>query len=205
MILTIAHSKGGSKKSTTSWHLANGLRYRYPNKKIIIIDTDMQQTITIVNTIRVQKAKLDGFMVYQPKNVDSLLKILDLHQTDMIVVDTGGFDKDINRVAIKKADIVLVPLMASIHDVLGLSMFNTILKKIGVDKINILLTMVHHRQKNFKEILEAISDYPNATLLDSKIPNNSNNYKTMALGLSVYDIDKNFEAYDGVLDELFKH
>ena len=205
MILTIAHSKGGSKKSTTCWHLANGLRKRYPNKKVFVIDIDTQQTITIINSIRKQKAKLDEFIIYQPKNIASLLSILEFHKDDIVLIDTGGFDKDINRTAIKKADMVLVPLMASIHDVLGFRMFSAILKDIGVSKVNILITMVHHRQKNFDEISEALAAFKEAKLLNSKIPNHSENYKTMALGLSIYDIDSKLckYGYEGVIDELF--
>ncbi len=203
MIHTIAHSKGGSKKSTTAWHLANGMRLRYPNKKIIIVDTDTQKTISIVNDIRVKKAKLDGFMIYKPASVAQLLSILDLHKEDIIIVDTGGFDKDINRVAIKKADKVIVPLMSSIHDVLGFSMFNTILKDIGVSSICVLITMVHHRQKNFSEVTKTFENFKGAKLLDTKIPNDCSNYKTMALGLSVYDIESKLSKYyDGVIDEL---
>jgi len=202
MTYTISHSKGGSKKSTTAWHLANGFRKKYPNKKVIIIDTDMQQTITIVNNIR-KGAELDYFDIYQPKSVDDLLKILALHKDDIVIIDTGGFDKDINRVAIKRADKVIVPLMASIHDVLGFSMFNSILDDVGVKHIEVLVTMVHHRQKDFSEIRDAISSFPSAKILKSKIPNNSANYKTMALGLSVYDIDHILcENYDGVINEL---
>jgi chromosome partitioning protein len=202
-ITVTAHSKGGSKKSTTTWHLANGLKKRYPKRNIIIVDTDMQQTISIVNEIREHKAKLEAFKVYRPDGLLALASIFEVHKDDIVLVDTGGFDADINRYAIEKATQVIVPLMASIHDVLGFSMFNQILNDIGVSKVNVLITMVHHRQKNFKEIHEALEDYPSARLFDAKIPAHKDNYKPMELGLSVYDIDSKLcKYYDGVIDEL---
>jgi len=206
MIITIAHTKGGSKKSTTAWHLANGLRQtKYSNgKKIVIVDVDTQQTITIVNDIRASKPKLKAFTVLQPQTIAELLEIFEVHSDDIIICDTGGFDKDINRVAISRADRLIVPLMASIHDVLGLTMFQSIVNEIDkAIKINVLLVGVHHMQTKFQNIEEIISDNPNAKLLSSKILSKNSNFKTMENGLSVYDIkDEICERYDGVLDEL---
>lgn len=206
MIITIAHTKGGSKKSTTAWHLANGLRQKKysKGKNIVILDVDTQKTITIVNDIRASKPKLKAFMVLQPKTISELLEIFEVHSNDIIVCDTGGFDKDINRVAISRADKLIVPLMASIHDILGLAMFQSIISEIGeAIKINVLLIGVHHMQTNFKNIEEIISDNPNAKLLSSKILSKNSNFKTMENGLSVYDIkDEICERYDGVLDEI---
>lgn len=203
MIVAVAHSKGGSKKSTTAWHLANGLKKRYPKREIIIVDTDIQQTISIVNSIREEKGKIEAFKVYRPDGILALASIFHIHKDNIVIVDTGGFDADINRYAIEKADKVLVPLMASIHDVLGFSMFHTILNDIGVASVNVLITMVHHRQKDFSEIVEALEDFKEAKLLNTKIPNSSANYRSMALGLSVYDVGSDLvKYYDGVLDEL---
>lgn len=203
MIVAVAHSKGGSKKSTSAWHLANGLKKRFPKRNIIIVDTDIQQTISIVNSIREERGKLEAFKVYRPDGLLALGSIFEKHKEDIVIVDTGGFDADINRYAIEKADKVLVPLMASIHDVLGFSMFNSILKDIGVKNVNVLITMVHHNQKDFKEIIEALEDFPTAKILDAKILNHSTNYKTMALGLSVFDVGTiTCKNYNGVIDEL---
>jgi chromosome partitioning protein len=209
MIYTLAHTKGGSKKSTTAWHLANGLRQnKYSKgKKIVIVDVDTQQTITIVNDIRASKSKLKAFTVLQPQTIAELLEIFEVHSDDIIICDTGGFDKDINRVAISRADKLIVPLMATIHDILGLTMFQSIISEIDeAIKINVLLVGVHHKQTNFKSIEEIISDNPNAKLLSSKILSKNSNFKTMENGLSVYDIkDDICKRYDGVIDELKRY
>jgi len=208
MIITVAHSKGGSKKSTTAWHLANGLRQaKYSQgKKIVIVDVDVQQTITIVNDIRVSSSNAEAFTVLQAHNIAELLEIFDTHSRDIIVCDTGGFDKDINRVAIARADKLVVPLMASIHDVLGLTMFQSIISEINADiQVNVLLVGVHHKQTNFEDIEKIVQHNPNATLLKGKILSKNSNYKTMELGLSVYDTkDEICKRYDEVLDELTK-
>ena len=206
MIFTIAHTKGGSKKTTTAWHLANGLRQtKYSKgKKVVIVDVDTQQTITIVNDLRAQNENLRTFTVLHPESVSELLEIFDAHKDDIIVCDTGGFDNDINRVAIANATKLIVPLAATINDILGLSMFNSIVQDIDAHlKINVLLVGVHHKQTNFDNIQEIIHDNPHAKLLNSKILSKKSNYRTMEDGLSVYDIDDDIcERYNGVLDEL---
>jgi chromosome partitioning protein len=206
MIITFAHSKGGSRKSTTAWHIANGIRSKQNDSNIIIVDTDQQLTLTCVNDIRINTADQNGFEIYNPDGLLALSSIFEIHSDDIVIVDTGGFDSDINRYAIEKADILVVPLMASIHDVLGFSMFNSILDEIKKDiKINVLLTMVHHRQKDFKDLQELIDQNPNAKLLVAKIPNKAINYKSMALGLSVFDLDDPIsKQYSEVIDELIK-
>ena len=208
--IVVAHSKGGSRKTTTAWQLANALRQkRYAEgRKVVVVDADIQQTITIVNDIRAT-TELKPFTVLQPATVSELLEIFEVHSDDIIIVDTGGFDKDINRVAIEKADEIIVPLAATIHDILGLSMFQSIVDEIGGDiAMNVLLVGVHHKQTNFTDIEEIISDNPNARLLKSKILSKNANFKTMAKGMSVYDTKDNQELckrYDGVLDELSRH
>jgi chromosome partitioning protein len=203
MIHTIAHSKGGSKKSTTAWHLSHGMKKRYPNKKVIVIDLDLQSTTTVVNNIRVQKTNLEGLNIFRVRDVATLLNLLEIHKDDIVIIDTGGFDKDINRVAINKADIVIVPLFSSIHDVCGLKMFDSILTAVNRLDIKVLLTMVHPLQTNFKQIEIEIEKYPNAELLNTKIVDHNDNHKLMWLGLSVYDINSKLcKRYDGVIDEL---
>jgi len=205
--IVVAHSKGGSKKTTTAWHLANALRQeKYAQgRKVVIVDADVQQTITIVNDIRAT-TELNCFTVLQPQTVSELLEVFEVHKDNIIVVDTGGFDKDINRTAIERADKLIVPLSATIHDILGLGMFTSILEEIASNiAINVLLVGVHHRRVKFDDIKEIISDNPNAKLLNSKILLNDANFKTMANGKSVYDEPKHIklcERYDGVLDEL---
>jgi len=208
--IVIAHSKGGSRKTTTAWHLANGLKQNIyaKGRKVLIVDVDVQKTITIVNDIR-STTELEYFRVFQPQTVAELLEIFETHKDDIIVVDTGGFDKDINRVAIEKADEIIVPLSATIHDILGLSMFTSILDEIATNiAINVLLVGVHHKQTNFTDIEEIISDNPRAKLLKSKILSKNANFTTMAKGMSVYNTKDNVELckrYNGVIDELIGH
>jgi len=205
-IVTVAHSKGGSKKSTTAWHLANGLRQsKYAKgRDVVIVDVDVQQTISIVNDIRESSSKFKEFRVLKAHSVSHLLSIFEIHNNDIIVCDTGGFDKDINRVAIERADKLVVPLMASIHDVLGLTMFQSIVSEINASiEVNALLVGVHHKQTNFDDIEKIIEANENATLLKAKILSKNSNYKTMEIGLSVYDTnDELCKRYDEVLDEL---
>lgn len=41
-IITVAHSKGGSRKSTTAWHLLGAIARKH---EVVLIDTDTQKTL----------------------------------------------------------------------------------------------------------------------------------------------------------------
>jgi len=184
MILTIAHSKGGTGKSTIIWnfpHFIKSLR-----KKIIIIDLDFQQTQYYLNEIR-KSIGLKGITVLQPQSADELITILENYKEDYVLIDVGGYDNDINRIAIGWADKIIVPLSDSVTDVLGFKTFEAILKEIQNPFINIVLNNIHPLTKNFTTIHKAIGNNEDIRLLKSVIRSRKIYKTTLGNGKSVFD------------------
>lgn len=182
MILTIAHTKGGVGKSTLAWNLAASLLE--DKRKVTIVDLDFQQTLYFINSIN-ENSILE---VKQPQTGDELIEIFENYKDDeYIIVDVGGFDNDINRIAISWADKVVVPISNSVTEVIGFKTFEAILKEIDNPFIYVVLNNIHPLTKNFEEIAKAIGVKPNIQLLSSIIRNRKIYKEILCEGKSVFD------------------
>lgn len=182
MILTIAHTKGGVGKSTLAWNLAASLLE--DKRKVTIVDLDFQQTLFFINSIN-ENSILE---VKQPQTADELIEIFENYKDDeYIIVDVGGFDNDINRIAISWADKVVVPISNSVTEVIGFKTFEAILEEIDNPFIYVVLNNIHPLTKNFEEIAKAIGVKPNIQLLSSIIRNRKIYKEILCEGKSVFD------------------
>ncbi|MFY4767487.1 AAA family ATPase [Aliarcobacter butzleri] len=182
MILTIAHTKGGVGKSTLAWNLAASLLE--DKRKVTIVDLDFQQTLYFINSIN-ENSILE---VKQPQTGDELIEIFENYKDDeYIIVDVGGFDNDINRIAISWADKVVVPISNSVTEVIGFKTFEAILEEIDNPFIYVVLNNIHPLTKNFEEIAKAIGVKPNIQLLSSIIRNRKIYKEILCEGKSVFD------------------
>ena len=134
MILLVAHTKGGVGKSTLAWNIAHSLKVHGENVKII--DLDFQQTLFFVNSIAAKRNQ-ETIEVLQPKTGSELLEIINNYD-GYIVIDAGGFDNDINRIALSNATKILVPISPSAVEVIGFMTFETILNDVYVGHLAIL-------------------------------------------------------------------
>jgi len=179
-IITIAHTKGGVGKSTIAWNLANALVA--DQKEVTIIDLDFQQTLFFVNHIRAS-GEHKGLNVIQPEPQDLITLLNTL--TGTLIIDVGGFDNDINRLAITYADKIVVPLSHSVTEILGFKTFEAILEEIGPKApVHILLNNIHPLVKNFDLMTEALQGHH---ILNAIIRNRKTYKETMGNGKSVFD------------------
>lgn len=200
MTITIAHTKGGVGKSTLAWHLAHS--YKRAGKKVVLIDLDFQQTLFFVNALS------DGnIQVLQPRDVAELFEVAltRAHKDTTYIIDVGGFDSDINRAAIDIAHQVLIPISASITEVIGFKTFEAILEEtniLGEKDIAVVLNNIHPSTTNFTTIKEAVSD--RYRILNTVVRNRKAYKETMGVGLSVFDgkYEQAQNEIDGVKDEL---
>jgi len=183
MIITIAHTKGGVGKSTLAWNIAHYLKNQ--GRKVTIVDLDFQQTLFFINHMRVESG-LDGLDVVQPQTTGELVELFGNYK-GVLVVDVGGFDNDINRTAISWADKIVVPISASVTEVLGFKTFEAILSEVDNPFINVVLNNIHPLTKNFDVITQAIGDNPNIKLKKSIIRNRKIYKDTLGDGKSVFD------------------
>lgn len=184
MIITIAHTKGGVGKSTLAWHII--FMFIMLGKRVKVIDLDFQQTTYFLNQIRVSSG-LDGLEVEQPQDIEELISLLEDYDEDIVIVDIGGFDNDMNRTAISWADKILVPISNSVTEVLGFKTFEAILEEIDNPFINVVLNNIHPLTKNFDVITEAIGNNPKIKLQKSIIRNRKIYKDTLGVGKSVLD------------------
>lgn len=192
MILTVAHTKGGVGKSTLAWHLAHALIK--DERKVTIVDLDFQQTLFFINSLNDNNI----IEVKQPQTGDELIELFETYEDDeYIIVDVGGFDNDINRIAISWADSIVVPISNSATEVLGFKTFEAILEEIDNPFIYVVLNNIHPLAKNFDIITEAIGDNPKIKLQNSIIRNRKVFKETLGFGKSVFDT-KDVEAQNEI-------
>lgn len=198
MIITISHTKGGVGKSTLAWNLAHSLLEK--NEKVTIIDLDFQQTLFFINALS-ENPKLE---VLQPQDATELLEIFENHQ-GYLIVDVGGFDSDINRLAMSKADKILIPISESVTEIIGFKTFEDILGEIETKNISMILNNIHPLQKDFTAV-ESVIQNNNNTLIKTIIRQRKTYKTVLADGKSVFESndEKAKEEIRGLRDELIK-
>ncbi|MFW2605202.1 AAA family ATPase [Aliarcobacter butzleri] len=195
-IITVAHTKGGVGKSTLAWNLAHAL---YEDGEIVrIVDLDFQQTLYFINALSDDK-KIE---VLQPETIAELLDIFK-NNKGYLIVDVGGFDSDINRTAMEKANKIVVPVSSSVTEVIGFQTFKDILKDIDAVSINVVLNNIHPLQKDFTDIEDVIQN-ENMKLLKTVVRSRKIYKDSLGFGKSVFDTAdiKAIEEMRGLKDEL---
>jgi chromosome partitioning protein len=194
-IITIAHQKGGVGKSTVAINLAVELNKKYNLK---VIDLDYQKSITIFNETRKEKGlePLDIIHIDTQKELIDFLK----KNKDLVLIDNGGFDSDLNRISIVAADLIITPVSNDLIEIYGLESFKKILKELK--EINtkiksyVLLNKIDPKAtkaiKDLKEYIKTNDEYFN--LFDTVFRRRADFTKSFEKGKSVIEIDKKSKA-----------
>ena len=180
-VITVAHTKGGVGKSTIAHNLAHCLATH--GEKVTIVDLDFQQTLFFINAIAEMNNEAT-IEVLQPQSGSELLEIIE-EQHGYLIIDVGGFDSDINRIALSRADKILVPISPSITEVIGFKTFEAIIEDINATSINMVLNNIHPLQKDFTEI-EKVVNKSGAKLLKTIVRSRKTYKDVLALGKSVF-------------------
>jgi chromosome partitioning protein len=194
--IIIAHTKGGVGKSTLAWNLAHSLHAA--GEVVRIVDLDFQQTLFFINALN-EKPIIE---VLQPQTADELLNIFEDNH-GYLIVDLGGFDSDINRIAMSKADKILIPVSSSVTEIIGFQTFKAILEDIDTTSINIVLNNIHPLLKEFTSIEQIVSN-ENMKLLKTVVRSRKIYKDSLGFGKSVFDTGNKqaIEEIEGLRDEL---
>lgn len=198
MIITVAHTKGGVGKSTLAWNLAHSLKAT--GKTVKIVDLDFQQTLYFINALN-ENSQIE---VLQPETIAELLDIFK-NNKGYLIVDVGGFDSDINRAAMEKANKIVIPVSSSVTEVIGFQTFKDILKDIDAVSINVVLNNIHPLQKDFKDIEDVIQN-ENMKLLKTIVRSRKIYKDSLGFGKSVFDTGNKqaIEEIEGLRDEIIR-
>lgn len=210
MIITIAHTKGGVGKSLISFHLAVALN-------AAVVDLDFQRTIIINNEMRKNNGK-EPIAVLQTKSLEDLITLRDHNQKTQntknektFIIDVGGFDSDVNRIAIAIADLIIVPANDKTNDIIGLHQFKDIIEQIERStkiklKPKLLINNVSATTKDFISLDTFIKQNPNFSLLESKLRSRADYYKTLETGTGITELkdSKAKKEFKKLIKEILK-
>lgn len=195
-IITVAHTKGGVGKSTLAWNLAHSLHST--GEVVRIVDLDFQQTLFFINSIN----DVTTMEVLQPTTANELLDIFDDNH-GYLIIDLGGFDSDINRIAMSKADKILIPVSSSVTEIIGFQTFKAILEDIDATSINVVLNNIHPLLKEFTSIEQIVSN-KKMKLLKTIVRSRKIYKDSLGFGKSVFDTGNKqaIEEIERLRDEL---
>lgn len=209
-IITLAHQKGGTGKSTLAWNLAVELRGKYKKygyEKFIFVDLDNQESVTMTNRLRMQYGhdplEIIRFTDDERSGLEEFINGID--DNTLVVIDSGGYDADLNRLAIIASDYVITPVSSDYMEIFGLQKFKTILEELSLIKgetvkVNVLLNKIDPKLKDFSDIVEFINDIEHFQLLETVIRFRSDYKHSIGYGFSVRELDKNSKSSTEIMD-----
>ena len=208
-IITLAHQKGGTGKSTLAWNLAieMGKKYKeYGYKEFIFVDLDNQESVTMTNRLRMQYGHEPLDILRFTDDERSRLEefINSIEEDTLVIIDSGGYDADLNRLAIIASDFVITPVSSDYMEIFGLQKFNTILEELSnikneTVKVYALLNKIDPKLKDFSDIVDFINDKQNFNLLDTVIRFRSDYKHSIGYGFSTLELDKKSKASNEIV------
>ena len=198
MLIVISHQKGGVGKSTIAWNLATGLQ----NKKyaIELVDLDVQQTLFYTNEIRKQNPTLKPLSVKRFDSVSNFkMYIQGDNEKRISIIDVGGFDSDMARVAIASADLIITPVSDKNFELLGIKTFEKTLQSISaaIDDtviVKVLLNNLNPKKSKLDDLIVFLSKSSHFELLDSVLRTRVDFDRSVGVGKNVIEFDKDSKA-----------
>lgn len=205
-VITLAHQKGGTGKSTLAWNIAVelGLKHKdYGFKDFIFVDLDNQESVTMTNRLRMQYGQsplyIKRFSDCEGNEFRDFVN--EIEDDTLVIIDSGGYDADLNRLAIIASDFVVTPVSSDYMEIFGLQKFKNILAELSalkgegeVVKVNVLLNKIDPKAKAFDDIEEFIKETPYFELMDTIIRFRSDFKHSIGYGFSVAELDRNSKA-----------
>ncbi|WP_428739832.1 AAA family ATPase [Sulfurimonas sp.] len=200
MIVLFGHQKGGVGKSTIAINVAYQLQKKY--KEIALLDLDSQNSALLFNQLR-ESEGLKTIQCVREKDIEfsSFINEYAQNKDNLLLIDSGGYDSDINRAALIRADIIITPVGISQIEIFGLQKFRKILKEaseaLGITvKTNVLLNNVDSRsKKKLKELRDYIKENDQYFhLLNSTMYSRADYKNSYGDGLTVKEYNKKGDA-----------
>lgn len=188
MIITVTGQKGGTKKTTTALNIGQMLNAN------TIIDLETNGSINVINNLR----KDNPLNVVKYDDSEKLAAFLvNVPASETVIIDCGGFDTDLVRIAIKAADRVIIPITEGITDRNGLITTQEKLDEIGPKfPATVFPNGEHHAKKHFNKLAELVFHLPLMTFNQNlAIPSCKYVKQALEKGLSIAEYNKHCESY----------
>jgi len=196
MIVLYSHQKGGVGKSTLA------INHAY-NKKCPILDLDSQNSSMLFNQLRRMNDKktIECFSVDTTEELNAIINQYKGNKDNLLIIDSGGYDSELNRLALIQSDLIITPVGTSQIELFGLQKYRKILadagKALGSNvRTNVLINNVDSRsKKKISELQEYIeSNEKHFNLLESVIHSRVDFKNAYGDGLTVKEVDKDSKA-----------
>ncbi|ARF52076.1 division plane positioning ATPase MipZ [Pantoea stewartii] len=188
-IYAISHHKGGAGKTTSTVHIVGEL------KPDITIDLDIHEGVSVINQLRPDDKKWNVLAINNKEKLIAVLRELD-DQGKTVVIDCGGFDADINRVAVAVADVVIVPANDTVTEQIGLAKFDKVLAEISKQmdvelNAKIMFCKTEPNQKHFPDMEDTLKKVKHMSLLNSRLSYRRGRYgftQSLRQGMGITEI-----------------
>ena len=203
-IINLSHQKGGVGKSTLAYNIADG--FRNLGFRVKLLNMDIQNSCMGLNRLR-DKAFGDIEKVVDEARLIEIINDSSLNEFEVLVIDTGGFDLALSRLAMVGADINLTPVSDKVTELLGLvQKYSKILHEIESDGRNsvlsyTLLNRVHPLATQFEHIEEIVKQSSQMRMMKSVIRERSIYDKSLIHGESVFEA-KELKGHKSAKDEI---
>ena len=200
MIIVVSNQKGGVGKSTIALNIAV---YMQEYKNVTLIDLDIQRTLSFANEMRKTHGKeLDVIAIHSEREFKKLIK--QDNDEKLLLIDSGGFDSELNRLAIKSADLVITPASDKTFDLMALKRYEMVLEQLSKSARKhitsyVVLNNISPMTKKFDEINDFITDSESFKLFDSVLRQRVDFARSSGEGLSVCEYSKSGKANNEML------
>lgn len=213
MIILIAHTKGGSGKTTTAFQVALRRQMTCPDRRLWLIDADEQESSLDTVSIRAEQDLSPAIACVAYSQANALKAQINAQASvwDDIIIDCGGRDSDALRVALLAADKLIVPVLPGAYDVWSLTRLAQIVsaaKSLGSNVKSFAFINRRDKSSECREAMAFLQDSEDFTLMNSSLTSRRAYAKACGQGRAVSElkpVDKTAVAeIDALTAEIFE-